>query len=583
MRQAPGVFENFNAKLLTTKQLTEGFIVNSAFTQLCGQNHTLLVGPRGSGKTTLLKMLQVEALAQWEDPAAEKIRVNVDFCGVFIPTDPVWSKQYDYIEDKVRLDPDLARCLKSLFTYHVLECLTNALIFRTAGRANKSLFKHVDLDTEQEIKLVDSLSEIWQISAIIPSLRGLLEAIIGKIHALGTVFNDHVDGGNPIGPNGNIIQSSLVLTILTSVKIINAAMNEPDAKWCFLFDELELAPSTIMSELMPTMRGGSPNIIYKLSLVPYIEDEQLAQTFFSPQENNDFSRVELTREEQVHPEEFAVTLCNKVFQRHGLTNDAKTYFDEPPSESYEELVPSLSSKDQSFTAYLFQKGIDPLNIPVEESKGRWEIRKLRWPLLIREHYIKTERRMNSFRSPAPFYAGFDTLCRALEFNPRMLIGTMNKFAQVARTQDKISISTQLEILRDAETAFSAQLNTIPLSRNGPGTLADFVDRLGIFVRDRQVLGDEFFAEPKGTFVLTNRADPSVIDAVKNGLNTGALIRVPGSEGTLDERNDQNKLRLRLSNIFSHRFRIPATVMRAISLEDVLSDAHLNDNTQLELW
>ncbi len=125
--QAPTLFPSFNARNLSAADVARTFVPSDNFEKLCGQSHSLIVGPRGSGKTTLLKMLQQAALDSWKHPDAARIRQSVRFTGVYIPTDVNWDKQIAAL-GLGRVDSNVRDCLSvASFTTHVLRSFAQSI------------------------------------------------------------------------------------------------------------------------------------------------------------------------------------------------------------------------------------------------------------------------------------------------------------------------------------------------------------------------------------------------------------------------------------------------------------------------
>jgi hypothetical protein len=124
----PSVFESFNARNLSPKQVAERFIPPPRhFDDLVLRRNSLVVGPRGSGKTTLLKMLQLPALANWNHPDADRYRTQIDFIAVFVAADVSWGAQLSALgRNKL---PQHATDLLGLaaFTSHVMIALIEAM------------------------------------------------------------------------------------------------------------------------------------------------------------------------------------------------------------------------------------------------------------------------------------------------------------------------------------------------------------------------------------------------------------------------------------------------------------------------
>lgn len=125
-------FESFNARALSPRQVARGFVPPQSFYQLCKRRHSVVAGPRGSGKTTLLKMLQTSALRAWDHPEAEKLRSQIDFTGVFIPTDRTWGEQLCAVGSGKLTDQQRDVLGVAAFTTQILRATVSALIERVS-------------------------------------------------------------------------------------------------------------------------------------------------------------------------------------------------------------------------------------------------------------------------------------------------------------------------------------------------------------------------------------------------------------------------------------------------------------------
>ena len=97
---APTFYGHFNARFSSVDALVKVFIPSENFESVAHPVHTVVLGPRGSGKTCLLKMLQPATLNKWTGPTAERIKSQIRYVGVYIPTDISWSKQAEQLDRK---------------------------------------------------------------------------------------------------------------------------------------------------------------------------------------------------------------------------------------------------------------------------------------------------------------------------------------------------------------------------------------------------------------------------------------------------------------------------------------------------
>lgn len=552
----------FNARTLSTQELCKGFILSQAYNQLASPNNLIVVGPRGSGKTTLMRMLQVEALNIWEAEDADFYREEIDFSGVFIPTDRFWKSQFERAKTYVYrggLDNEI---LKSTFNYHVLERFCSCLDYRVNGAIkSKKPFKQAFIGRAEESELVTQLASLWKVAPNIPSLRSLEFAVSEKKNEVSNYINKVISesdlGGPPI-----VIEGELVRILDASVRVVNSYFDEKSEKWAFLFDELELAPDELIQPLVDAMRGGPEDIILKLSLSPYHKNVDVTTNPDSSMGQNDLSIIRLSGLEEEVGLEFSEKLCAAVFKSNGFTNDIRSYFKDVKKMDVSSEFEELSKKDDSFSAYLNKNGIEIEKIPSYTEKNKNPtIRKIKFIAQIRNYYLKKQR-----KRPPDLYVGFDNLCKSMEFNPRMLISLMNILVSKAGKDKKIGIADQMAGLRHMYESHKALLNTIPLPQNSLGvrSIYDFVDMLGMRFREN-MLGDTFQAEPKGTLTFRKVKDEGVLDIIGLALNSGALIvdtSDPIAKAGMVEIRDS---RCRLSFLFSHKYSLLINKPRDIDL------------------
>ena len=580
-RKSAFIYDSYNARVLTYKQLSDSFITNKSFFELAGQNNTVLIGPRGSGKTTLLKMLQIEALSLWEGKEAEDCRDKIKYTGVFIPTDIVWHKQQKKLLETTKNYDLVAKYINDIFILHVLECLLQALIFRIN---NSKEYRRILLSYDIERELVKTLATQWKLFPEVYTLRGLYASVILKSHyMLNLVSNDNFD--DPIHIKKNFCGfPDITQSLSTSIRQINNMLSEDDGCWCFLFDELELAPDQITSDLINAMRGANPNIIYKLSLSPYNENINNSITIRDAMESQDFSIVYLPDSRDL---DFAERLCESVFRKKSLSLDAIEKFEKI---DYRKEFSELAKKDKSFLRYLNRKNISIEDIELYTDKSKKpEIRKIRWSVLLRNYYLNNNLSLRSKRRPANFYAGFSNICTSLEYNPRMLIGTMNRLVQQHKN-GRISFSSQISALQHSSNGFNAILNTISVESDEFYTVQDLIQKISTKICNNFILGKEFFDEPRGVFFFKEEPNGKIAAALGDALNTGAIVNV--SDRNTSEFNISKFVgkKFRVSYIFSPTYKLPLTKLSPIDYKKLINlelDANSeveqdNNNEQMEL-
>nr|WP_286921028.1 hypothetical protein [Marinobacter sp.] len=514
-----------------------------------------------------MKMLQVEALDYWNGIESEEYRKSVSFSGVFIPTDRLWKQQYANLTTQVRdVNNNARHILNAIFLLHVLERFTRVLEYRT-NRNVESFhgFRTCEISKNDESELCKELANAWSVIPSILSLKSLKLAISDRKVRLSTQVGKQEESPD----TETAYLPDLVPALEHAINIANTFLNEPNGKWCFLFDELELAPESLVQPLIDSIRGGPENIIFKLSLSPYHGDIKILETIESPMERQDFSLIDLSQVDARRGEKFANALCDQIFSRRGYEENIEKYLEEPEKFNTKETFEFLSKKDPSFSHYLKEQRINLEKIDFyKEKEKRTIIRKIQFVAYLRNFFLNDHGGLRSVRRAPDYYAGFSRLCRAMEYNPRMLIGMTNSFIDFLNEGNTIiPVQTQIKILEDSLRSFKALLNTIPTESKKFATVYSIVDHLGKYASKKYIKGPRFYAEPISLFQIDGNENKSLIEAVGYGLNAGAFVREPLKKDLTHTESDNLKIRFRLSYIFAHEYGLLMTSSRHMKFPD----------------
>ena len=576
------IHESFNAKNLTIKKLCESFIINEHFHKLAGSDHSIMIGPRGSGKTTLMKMLQIEALSQWEAIEASNYRSKIAYSGVFIPTDRLWKKQYENLTDKYHDNVKKLRALDSIFVFHVLERLSYVVEVRS-NRLNPSLFRGVLLSKNDEVSMVNELSAIWHVNPKINTLKSLNIEMASSKYRLSNYIIDDQEDKDYYNDLAFFDIENMVGLLELSVKIINAYFQEGDAKWCFLFDELELAPESIVQPLIDRLRGGPENIIFKLSLSPYHSDIKITENSNSPMDKQDYTFINLSNVKDDVGQRFSKQLCQKIFDRYDFLGDIESFFSEPKKKNNKIVFEELVEKDPTFSEYLIQNKIDLSKFEeYKESNKLTLIRKIQFVAHLRNEFIGKSFRLKGRRRAVDYYSGFKKICKALEYNPRMLISITNLIAEsfvADKKKPKISVNEQISALEEVYNSYVALLNTIPIDVDGYDTLYSLVDGLAKEI-SFYIKGDRFYPEPYGYFSFSEEPGDDLRKAVGYALNAGAFVIDDSDRGANANIGSLHGINFRLSYIFSHKYGLLMNKPRKIEFMKVLRGSKVSDNLSI---
>ncbi len=569
----PSMHDAFNARTFTVKDLCKGFIISDSFKKLCSLSNTVMIGPRGSGKTTLMRMLSVEALEVWEGDWAQYYRDNISYSGVFIPTDRVWKSQYEKAREKLGRNHDYLDLLDSLFVYHVLERFVSVVSFRASRIIDKvNKFQHVGINKTTESDLVKELADLWKVKPTLLSLKNLEVSIVKKKQSVASFIFSLLQR-NELSDKPIVLSGDITDIIGSSVDIVNIYFEQSDSKWCFLFDELELAPDHIVQPLVDATRGRNDRFILKLALSPYHENVKITTGPDSSMNNQDFSFVSLTSSTDKSGLDFSKKLCGNVFLKHGLMEPVSSYFEGFTDTPIKEQFHALSEKDNSFFGYLKSQGIDLAKFDDYTDKDKkTTIRKVQAVVKVRNTFMKENGKPRSFKRPPNMYGGFDNICKSLEYNPRMLIGIMNDFISVAKENRKIPMYLQINSIVKFYSSYKSLLSTIAIESLGDErfkNISDLIEFIGSFFKN-QIHGPKFEPEPKGSLSFNKQQSINYQGAIGVALNAGALISITEGD-SYQSVSDLSNLRCRLSYIFSHHYRTLLIKQRAIGFPEVLNN------------
>lgn len=576
----------FNARPVPPSEVARSFIPPERhFAALLTRNHTLIMGPRGSGKTTLLKMLTVRALRNWSHPKAADYAQQIGFNAVFIPADVAWGKQIEALEQT----SENSHRKEAAFVLHTLRALIHAMreAVELSRKGSPAHLQHlaVPMSSSQEEDVVRLITQRLKIRPVINSLLGVenaLESLLDEINS------------------GESDQSFTVETLPSKVSIVVSAFNgtagDDDRRWALLFDEMEIAPTRIKSFLLSSIRSFDERVIIKLALAPYMEDASFERTPTSPQPLHDYQTVQLTYPNKEDANQFSVELFQSTFLRLGYeVNSLANVFATPPGGTgfgrrgtgkRRDLPPefiSLAEKDDTFRAYVKERGLLSGNYNFNEINVAQDIRKVLPIVIARDYYIrkfeKNHASFNRSRKSHALYAGYPSIVDITEGNPRAiltlvtpLVHDLNLSLSVGEQPRKISSALQSQAIRRVELLLTSLLQVIPLDFGGfePGKgLLDFIDKIGRSFEDR-LIRHPFRTDYVGTFVLDENVSRAIVSAVGKALNAGAIIHVPYPESGPDILlRGLIGQRFRLSYSLAPRYRLLLTLGDRVSLSKLL--------------
>ncbi len=602
--EAPSIYDSFNARYLDYAQVAASFIPPPQYAQLIRRNHAVLIGPRGAGKTTLLKMLHGQALAAWQHDEADSYRRQVDFTGIFVPTDRAWSEQVEHIS--IGLEPEF-RVLFSIsaFTAHILRALAEAMQYRIVrpSDSRERPYRAVELSEEAEEDLVRDIASSWHFRQPVVDFESLISLLERRLNDLGElasseVFRDSTDRGERLAKE-RILHMQHQTHAIHAISRFNAAVGEKAGKWAFLFDELELIPNTLRGVLFRSLRSTDQRLLFKLSLAPWTEGVGALEGDSLVMPGHDYAPIVLTYPQKEKAYAFCRQLLDGMLQQWELpvvTSEkvlGRSVFDAPshgpgasgygPTSPQVRRLKKLRRVDASFDDYLRREGVDLDQLVfLKEEERAADVRKIISIAALRLAYRNPDDRIAktgkviSNRRNARVYSGATSLFAMVEGNPRWFLGIVAQMLDdlKRRTRDhgvRVSDSEQAGVVSAASELFRALLKTIPAAAPEPGEEArgiiGILDRVGEYLRD-EVIARDFNPDPPGTFRVDLGADPRLLEELQTALNAGAIVYVPApGEGWLP-RSLVGK-RFRLAYLLAPYYRTSLTLGRPVTLSRML--------------
>lgn len=596
----PTIFDSLNARQLTPKQVAESFIPPESFYKLIERNNHIIIGSRGSGKTTLLKMLQLPALANWNHPDADEVTRKIDFVAAFIPTDRAWENQW-LLLDRIAFEHlnDVVEIKKGIFLTHTIHQVLEAFYYRTSSeiKEHKNLSRFfIKIDKTLEADISSQIAKFLKLTLEIPSLRELLFSLRERLSEIGQFTHKHVRRANVLVPESlDYIYLPFIQTISNIISVLNSIDNQKEQKWAFLFDELEIAPKDVRTDLFTLLRSTSDqSLLFKLSMSPFSADINL-KDITSAQERQDFISVNLSYSRKDHAQQFCEKFFTQMCKAYGLENIPPneifgvSEFDRGNEKTFKksaygrdsivyERFKSLASKDKSFQQYLDNKNVDIEKLDeMSESDRASKIRKVTTIVCLRNYFLDQDQHFST-KKATKLYTGVKTIFDVTEGNPRLfiaLIGPLLKHYHKNRTM--VPESMQANALDVAMDRFLSLLNNIPgEGQSSESSVMGLVNKIGEFFQQK-LLKDEFLADPPTKFVVDKNVSDATIKTIGDAINAGALIYVHKTDDTplLDSIVGKT---FRVSYLLAPHYKLPTVLYKHIELSKML----INDGVKQQI-
>lgn len=592
---APSIYENFNARNLSAREVARTFIPSSNFSTLLAKNHTLIVGPRGSGKTTLLKMCQQEALDSWNHEQAASFLKKVDFTGVYVPTDVSWGRQIRSLGEGKLDEVDREIFAVAAFSTNVLHTIVETMAYRAIARPQGCERSSV-LTEDNEADLVDFICDAFILPrrlSTLDSVKQHLKLRLNTIHTMASQESRRTETGRTERiAEVDFLHLSFLTAVSAAIEVFNDKLNEKHQRWALLFDELELAPPAITKTLIRSLRSVDERILFKLSLAPFCEGMTSIEGALAATPGNDYQTIALWYSHKKDGKPFCQELwsgliraaelpgcaAEKVFGDSILTTATDEWSESEfktayrPKSKRTKIMSDLAAKDASFQAFLDDKKINLSNLTSLSSDRRaTTVRKAMGLVALRNELLDTDGHLRS-RKSLPLYSGADALFAIVEGNPRWFKGIVGGLVQasISDVPLKISAAKQAGQIRKAVARFFALLRTIPLGLGSTKSLPDLLNTIGRFLSKAQVQ-KPFTLDPPGRFKVDLAARDGLVSSLGQALNAGAIISMSksGDEGTHHAIRGQE---FRLCYLLAVHYKLLLRTGRSLSLHGILNEA-----------
>tara|TARA_B100001146_G_scaffold225178_2_gene247311 strand:+ start:29963 stop:31819 length:1857 start_codon:yes stop_codon:yes gene_type:complete len=599
------LYDTFNARYFSFREVAQSFVVNDEFVSLTKDNSLLLMGSRGCGKTTLLKMLTPAGLNYWQDENSKSIRDKIGFTGIYIPSDIQWKNQFEYLNKHLNDRSEVVEVLvQFLFSSNVQIALC------------KTFKSYLDFNCEDEgerieleFKIVKAISEVWTIDSVIPTFDSVEIKILDRIRELNrlvrkSIFKRNLDIFTTSLPD--YVYDEFFDITKVACKVFEEKLNLNDShKWALCFDELEIVPKFIQLKLVTFLRSVDQKFIFKLTTTPLfnIEDRVLDVT-----QGNDFSSIKLwvyddnglqrwvKFSEQLLTKKFKQEYdfkeedVNKIFgvwtidqlikqelsdltesRKASLGYKNKFYPSTAKESSLYFLFKQLASIDNSFKEFLKSRGVNPKE-PYTDNKI---IRKSVFLKYKRDALYRLIYKGRSRRTP-PIHYGTPHIFDLCDGNPRLIIGLVNEILQNSDVHSEglkqIPSKTQSNITFKASEKYYNLLenhpdSTITISNRDFNLASDLLDRIGKYFYNNLVEGD-FNKNAPTTFIVDEDINAKIVGLLETALYLGAIVYLDPVE-SLSSKGILNK-RFRLSGFLTPKYKIPNRINSRVKLSTILN-------------
>lgn len=589
------IYGAFNARWLEPEVVAKSFIPTPHFKNLVRLQNSLLMGPRGCGKTTLMKMLTRRAQRVWRDrivaePQWAEYRLP-EFEAIYVPSDVRWNAELNSIsQDQTLSQVDAERLQRALVS---LSSITEAT------RAFQILLDEASIDPTSLLKSLITHLALGPTVPSFPDVRLRLRTWAEELQSL-FVRQDT----QALLARINQLPSALTGNALAGVTRACTIFDEyqptlAPSRWALCFDELEIAPRWLQTELLAALRSIDQRFLFKLTWSPILPTDLQGRQ----ERQHDYDAIRMwhghASEAKPFCREFTLRFIRDKFNNDKITprdvlgvspfaqedrGDQKAYARNGPIWT---AMVRLAQADISFREYLVDHDISPTDPIADDVSLRDEtLRKIKPIVLLRDAYLRETENSSAKRSRKnpPLYYGEDAVYAMSEGNPRLLAGLLNDLldAEVKPThagRTWIKPEVQSKLLSTASQRTLAGIKAYPI--RGAVTaraLSRLVERMGTYLH-AELVNRSFTADPVGGFIVDADVSPEIVDELSIGLLIGAFVHVKGNNG-FDIPDSVVGSRIRLSYMLAPYYRLPLRNFKETRLSTALRIALAGQRSML---
>jgi len=588
-------YEALNARFLTFEEVAKKFVPLRSFSRLIRDGHSVLMGPRGCGKTTLLKMLTRRALRAWHESKRSKLYPESfpipGYESIYIPSDQRWFAEINGVT-KTRVDLSITQQTQRVM-------LSTAVIDAVLG-VFKAIIEDIPIPgierRKYEVDICNSVIDLCQLNQTIPSFRDVTNKIVDIMVNVRAGVNS-CDSQQLKDLLGSIPPILYAGSLDPAIQLCRRAshflpVDIRPVKWAICFDELEIAPQWLQTELLRSLRSIDQDFFLKLTWSPILPK---AETM--PEPGADFAVIRLWNSHVQDPIEFceniASSFLTEKFPKLAITPDQflgysiiATSQGRQDEQEYRRgttvynAFRAMAARDQSLSRLMGKYGVDPDDpIPSSDSAVREKqmdefFRKAKPIVLLRDAFLKQGGAKRT-RKKVQLYSGKQAVYAVSEGNPRWLLGLLNDLCDTMDWSGRVSVneyripaSKQALVLNAASRRFMALAKAIPVagpygSQVGGMSLVELIESLAV-VFSEYLYGDEFHLDPVMSFRIGEEIPKPTEAAMRRALELGALVHVGTSR--MDVPSQIAGERFRLSFMICPRYKLPLRNYRELRLK-----------------